>query len=99
MVASQQGDVDVVERLLAAGADVEIVIPPKSRVELSWEGSTALMQASILGHADVVRQLLAAGARVEATNKSGQTALMLATRKKHVAVVQLLSAAGNDKRL
>ncbi len=65
-VASFKGHCQEVERLLAAGADVNA----KSSI-----GSTALLYAADAGHYSVVKVLIAAGADVNARNNRGWTAL------------------------
>ena len=61
--AAAKGDVDRVQELLAAGADVAQVDEEQSM--------TPLMLAARHGHADVVRALLQAGAPWNALNPSG----------------------------
>jgi uncharacterized protein len=53
MWASEKGHVDVVQALLAKGAEVNAK---------NNNGATALIWASIQGHVDVVQALLAKGA-------------------------------------
>ena len=67
MMASQQGHLDVVQALLAKGADVNAK---------DNDGATALMLASQNGHLDVVQALLAKGADVNAKANDGVTALI-----------------------
>lgn len=87
MLAAQQGDVALVDLLLAAGADVD---------GANDRGGNALMFAATQGHAAVVERLLAAGPTVNAQADNGWTALMLATAKDEQAIVQSLAAAGAD---
>lgn len=61
--AAAKGDVDRVQELLAAGADVAQVDEE--------QGMTPLMQAARHGHADVARALLQAGAPWNTLNPSG----------------------------
>ena len=63
LMASQFGHVDVVQALLAKGADVNA---KDSR------GLTALMMASQFGHVDVVQALIAKGADVNAQESRHQ---------------------------
>lgn len=59
MAAVQNGDLDAVQRLIAAGADVN----EKSPVLVNGnDGQTPLLVACFLGHAEIVRALLDAGA-------------------------------------
>jgi ankyrin repeat protein len=83
--ASRVGDLQKVEALLSAGADVNA----KAK-----GGSTALMYASGKGHRSVVELLLAQGADVNAKDKDGSTALMAASGKGHRSIVKLLEEKG-----
>src|ERR1700689_805628 len=95
MVASLEGHLDIVQALLAKGADVNAK---------ATDGSTPLMFAA-LGHDDAIAQLLpsspsskddrldivqgllAKGAGVDAKQEHGMTALMAAPFKGHLDVV------------
>lgn len=84
------GDVVAVERLLAAGADVNH----------PWEGFTPLMAASLEGHSMVVRRLLEGRAHPNARHPTGMTALLCAIRSRNYLCVQLLLGHGaNPRRL
>ncbi|KFA49754.1 hypothetical protein S40293_01442 [Stachybotrys chartarum IBT 40293] len=83
--ASAYGHLQIVERLLAAGADVDF----------NKYHHTALQAASACGHLQIVERLLAAGADVSA-NKSQQTALQAASKGGHFQIVERLLAAGAD---
>ena len=77
---------EIVERLLAAGAD------PNAR---SREGQTPLMSAALNGRVGAVDALLAHGADVDAAESyRGQTALMLAAGEGNVEAMRALIAAG-----
>ena len=86
--ASIGGHLQVIEQLLAAGADVNA--PP------AFHGSTALQAASRGGHLQVVERLLAAGANVNAAaaQHDGLTALQAATEGGHHQVIERLVHAG-----
>jgi ankyrin repeat protein len=88
MRAAYAGDLEVVQNLIKAGADVNA--PPTTY------GGSALMRASREGHAAVVAALLAAGADVNMADNDGWTALMSASHDGHTAVVNMLLAAGAD---
>lgn len=88
MTAARAGSEEVVEALIANGADVN------HREGLS--GQTALMWAAAEGHAPVVRALLEAGADLEARLASGFTALLFAVREGRRAVLSELLGAGAD---
>jgi ankyrin repeat protein len=84
------GDLSEVERLLAAGANVNAKRD---------NGITALMGASIEGYQEVVAFLLAKGADVNAKvfffgHSDGATACDLASQKDHQEIVKLLVRAG-----
>ena len=68
-------DVAMVDRLLAAGADVNASNDYQS---------TPLTEAAVIGNSTVLRKLLAAGAKVESLNADGQTALMILARSSNV---------------
>jgi ankyrin repeat protein len=93
---AKRGDLDIVNRLLQAGADVN----QRKFVSVGALGdATALMAASFNGSLDVVQTLLAAKADVNAKlseKKDGETALTLAVHKGHVEVVRALLAANAD---
>ena len=87
ILAARDGHAAIVERLLAAGADVNGV------GENDWN---ALMLAAREGHTAIVERLLAAGADVNAKDYAGNTALILAADRGHTAIVKLLLEEGAD---
>eukprot|EP00439_Symbiodinium_sp_Y106_P066772 s742_g10.t3 len=87
--ASRRGNVDLVQVLLEARADVDMRI----------RDFTALMEASLYSRVDVVRVLLKAGADKDATDRDGTTALMLASMTGHAEIVHMLLQAGADRNL
>ena len=83
--AAKKGDLASVERLLAAGADVNY----------QDEGDyTPLMGAASRGHNVIVERLLAAGADVHLKDEYGKMALKWAVRRGCAGVVKRLLAAG-----
>jgi hypothetical protein len=88
MFAAQQADADVVVRLLAAGADVNVA---------NANGGTPLMYAALGGDASIAGLLLDGGARHDAKAKLGWTALALAAVKGYDEVVRTLLDAGADQ--
>ena len=103
--AAENGDTALVERLLAAGADVNA---KGGRGRRARGAVTALMNAAANGHADVVELLIDAGAdlnlqepglREEGCDLSecyGRTALLFAVERDHADIVKLLVEAGAD---
>ena len=86
--ASLEGNVAVVHRALAEGADVDAAFA---------QGRTALILAALWGHEGVVRTLLEAGAAPNATShNSGCAALHLAFS---APIARLLLEAGADAGL
>lgn len=84
--AVERGDLAVVRRLVAAGADVDERLDP--------DGSTPLGLAAFHGHEDMTAALLELGARVDGTNRDGNTALHVAAFLCEFEVVELLLEAG-----
>ncbi|VDM52189.1 unnamed protein product [Angiostrongylus costaricensis] len=78
IVAAGRGFTDIVEKLLAADAQVNAC---------DKFGSTALIWAARKGHLPIVQMLLNAGAEVDA---GSSTALMLAAKGNYLSVVDLL---------
>jgi ankyrin repeat protein len=85
--AAHEGHKEVVQLLLAKGADVNA----KDK-----KGKTALMWASREGHKEALQALLAKGADINAKDNDGDNALMYASYTGHKEVVQLLLAKGAD---
>jgi ankyrin repeat protein len=83
--ALRQGDARRVERLLAEGANPEVV---------NEDGTPALMLATLYADADVVTLLLKRGANPNRTDPAGATALMWAAHDP--AKVKALLAQGAD---
>ncbi|KFA76627.1 hypothetical protein S40288_05971 [Stachybotrys chartarum IBT 40288] len=86
--ASAGGHLQVVERLLIAGANVSPAAV--------YDGLKALLAASEGGHLQVVERLLIAGADIYATTCEGQTALQIASECGHLQIVERLLIAGAD---
>lgn len=83
IIASGDGDLVLVNELLAAGDDVNA----RSAI-----GTTPLMYAAKNGHKAVVERLLAAGANANVVSDKGSTAMHLAEKSRHAAVAQLLKS-------
>ncbi len=80
-------NLELVERLIDAGASVDVV---------NDFGSTPMAEAATVGNAAVLRALLAAGADVESPGADGQTPLMLLAQGGHTEAAQLLLDSGAD---
>jgi hypothetical protein len=87
MIASSNGHVEVVNALIATGADVN---------KVDNDGVTPISLASYKGHLEVVQALIAAGADVNKVDDNGYTPMYCASYKGHLEVVQVLIAAGAD---
>lgn len=89
IAATQTGQHEAVQLLLARGADVD---------QRMKRGQTPLMFASYYGHTELVRLFLANGADVNA-DFGGDTALTWAKQKRHAEVISLLVANGANRPL
>ena len=87
IVAAGHGDLETVERLLAAGADPDRAVP--------GDGSP-LISAAAAGHLAVVERLLAAGARPDLAVEGDGSPLIAAAAAGQLQVVDRLLAAGAD---
>lgn len=92
MAAAYAGDLNLVSKLLAAGADVNV------RDENGWSPLMKACYNAELKHgfADVVQALITAGADIEAPIGYGVRPLMLAAGYGETAVVEVLLQAGAD---
>src|SRR5262245_851364 len=86
-IAARDGHTEVVKKLLASGANVNM----KTK-----DGSTPLINASLNGHTEVVKALLGAGADINAKDMASRTALLQAARYVHIETMEALIAAGAD---
>jgi ankyrin repeat protein len=89
MLAAERKQPEILEHLIAAGADVDAV---------DGTGSTALMVAAQRDPASMTARLLAAGADLNMQDKRGQTALMHAVVAGRVDNVDALVRGGADVR-
>jgi ankyrin repeat protein len=85
--AVHNDDVELVKKLLAAGADAK---------KANAYGATPMSEAAIVADVAVLDALLGAGADVESRNADGQTALMVVVRTSNVAAAELLIKHGAD---
>ena len=81
----QPGNVETIETLINAGANVEAGNPQ--------DGTTALIYAAERGTVHAAQALLRGGAAVDTAKKDGGTALMAASHRGHLELVQTLIAA------
>ncbi|HEX3838631.1 MAG TPA: ankyrin repeat domain-containing protein [Steroidobacteraceae bacterium] len=85
MWACYNGDADLVERLLKAGADVSVV---------NDYGASALQTAAVVADPRIIKALLKAHVNPDSPNPEGQTALMVVARSGNVESAKLLLDAG-----
>jgi ankyrin repeat protein len=89
LLATENGNAVMIERLLVAGAD--------ANTPLTKTSDTALMMAARTGKASAVKVLLDHGAQVNAKETwGGTTALMWAVSEKHPGVAKMLIDRGAD---
>jgi uncharacterized protein len=84
--AAKHSEVAEIERLVAAGADPNLLVR-------QW---TPLLWAATHGHAAPIAALVAAGARVNGANSMGSTPLMSAAANDRAVAIDALLAAGAD---
>jgi uncharacterized protein len=85
MWACYNGDADLVERLIKAGAKVSAV---------NDYGASALQVAAVLADPRIIKDLLKAGVNPDSPNAEGQTALMVVARSGNVQSAKLLLDGG-----
>lgn len=87
MLAAQQGRLELVEQLLAAGADVNL---------LNDDGNGALWFACVHGDTRLLSRVIEAGADLDNQNVNGATALIYAASAGKLEVANALVSAGAD---
>ena len=85
-IVGYNGNEDILELLIAAGADVNT----------SCFGFTVLMKAAFGGYRECVHRLIKAGAAVNFCSSKGETALTQAFGSGHVNCMKLLLKSGAD---
>jgi hypothetical protein len=88
--ASFAGHAELVDKLLAAGADVNA---------RSTNGSTVVMMAAREGRADIAKRLLAAGANPALKNDFGDDAVAWAMRQGNYDIAKTFTSAANFAEL
>lgn len=98
MVASQEGQIEIIELLLLYRADINkrTLRPKDSKFP---GGGTALIFASGEGKSEAVKYLLEHGASIDDAADNGVTALITASDKGHLEVVNLLLSHGANANL
>lgn len=96
LLAAYEGNDDVVELLLEAGADVDETAGPVGSITAA-AAVTPLLAAAAMGHMKTVSRLLFWGAAVDAIDCEGRTALCLAAARGSVEVVRALLDRGLDE--
>lgn len=87
MKACREGLAEMVERLIAAGANLEA---------RNGDGNTALWLACVGGHLHIIDRLVDAGIAIDNRNDNGATSLMYASSAGKAEVVEKLLARGAD---
>lgn len=99
-LAAENGDLDSVKALIAAGAKVDAPLHAVDEDMKAREGDTPLMACgSATGKASVVKALVAAGANVDAKAQNGKTAVMQAVAAENVDVLRALVEAKADVKV
>ena len=101
--AALEGQKEVVEQLIAGGADInakkviELVAAKGANTNARKQIQlTPLLAAATGGHKEIVEFLLTKGADINAKNEGGATALLAAVSEGHKEVAELLIAKGAD---
>ncbi|MDA8745372.1 ankyrin repeat domain-containing protein [Rubripirellula amarantea] len=87
-MAAYEGKLDIVERAIESGIEVDCVDASK--------GHTALLMAAYNGHAPVVRFLINHDAKVDARDNEGKTPLIHACSGPFAETAEMLIDAGAD---
>jgi ankyrin repeat protein len=90
IAAARGGDLEGLERLIAAGQDVDC--------ELKY-GASAIMLAAGRGQVEIIRRLAAVGAKVNRRNRFGATPLLEACERGYLEAIQVLVDLGAEINL
>jgi len=88
VIASEQGDGEIVSLLLEKGALVDATY--------GSSGRTSLHVAATAGNDGIIQTLLTAKAKIDARDEDDYTPLWLAARHDHASTVDILAGAGAD---
>jgi hypothetical protein len=89
MRAAAEGDLQSVQKILAAGADANV-----NALDQGAQSALILACQSLKANPEVVKALLAGGANVNLRSRSGYTALTWAQTRNHAEIARLLRRAG-----
>lgn len=93
--AARMCRIDIVRKLIAAGADVNAKIQQEIKNKYS-ENSTALHMAVDMGCIGAVKILLKNGADPTLINKAGDTPMVLAAKRGYADIIKLLSKSSSS---
>jgi ankyrin repeat protein len=99
LAAAEKGDLDLVKKLVAGGANVNFQTPHRAPfvggINRYYNGGqTPLLLATAEGHVAVAKYLLEKGARAEVIDQWGYTPLAHSARHGHVELVKLMLKQG-----
>lgn len=91
IIASAEGDIDVVKKLIKSGTDVNLK---------DYGGKTALMYAILNSHVEITEELINAGAKVNIKDNNGYTPLRYAKHSNSDSpekIIEILKNAGAEE--
>jgi hypothetical protein len=99
LLATSIGHKDLIQLLLARGANPNMGGTYLKTENRSMNGITPLIAAASQGNSEIILMLLRAGANVNAETECGVTALFAASSQKHAEVIPILEAQKPNKSL